>query len=128
MKKTLIIAASTLLVLTGCASTAPTVTITAQPVPETTQPVAASPRDQLRDSMIVLGAPEWALTESSMDILVTVAQDTCDAIDSGMSADDIAWTAALAAEGQDQEVIDVFLMATVASTFTYCPEYEGFFG
>lgn len=127
MKKTMVIAATTLLVLTGCATTAPTVTVTAQPVPSTEAPVVSNPREELYSSLVALGAPSWALTSDSMDILVGVAQDTCDAIDSGMSVEDIAMTAVLASEGADQEVVDVFLMATVAATYTYCPEYQGFF-
>lgn len=130
MNKLLVIGGLATLALAGCAAPAPanTVTVTATPAPLVEETATSTtPREDLEFYLIYLGAPSWALTPDSLDILVDVANDTCDAIDSGMSQEEIAYTAALAGEGADQDVIDVFLMATVAATYTYCPEHEGFF-
>ena len=64
----------------------------------------------------------------ALDILIDQAKTTCGYIDDGDSKSDIIWIITLAAEqsNSSQEIVDAFLAASVAATFVYCPEYQGF--
>jgi hypothetical protein len=129
-----------LLFLTGC-STAPspqaTVTVTAEAAPTTTSTSAPSEGtssslsldEQFDLYMIVAGTPDWMLEDrESRSILVDQAKTVCSYIADGDSPEDIIWILTLASEssGASTVVTDAFLAASVAATFTYCPQYEGF--
>lgn len=133
MKKIVALAAIALFALTGCASTSAT--------PSVTETVYVSPDDNSGNSyssieaefemyMGAVGTPQWMLDDPEiMAILIDQANNTCGYIDDGQSKDDIVWMLTLASESSnpDQVVMDAMLAATVAATYTYCPEYEGFF-
>lgn len=132
MKKLLILGAVAALTLTGCtvSEPAPTVTVTAEPDSGSSSGGSSSSStvDDFIMYMGVAGTPSYMLEGEALDILVTHAKDVCSYIDEGQTKEDIIWTMTVGAEasGADQAVIDAFLAASVAATYTYCPEYEGF--
>jgi hypothetical protein len=111
----------------------PTVTVTAEAETETKETSKpAQPPSSVEDDFImymtVVGTPSWMLEGEALDILVDQAQTVCGYIGDGDSKSDIIWIITLAAEqsNSSQEIIDAFLAAAVAGTYTYCPQYEGF--
>lgn len=85
--------------------------------------------DEMFRYLLETDLPSWMLEGEAFEILKDQALTTCEYIRQGDSAEDILWILTMAQEGTDvsQEVEDAFLSATVASTFTYCSEYDGFF-
>jgi hypothetical protein len=112
-----------------------TVTVEASPSKSPTQESnsgasssSASVEDEFIMYMTVVDTPSWMLEGEALDILVNQAKTVCGYIGDGDSKEDILWIITLAAEQSDssQEIIDAFLAAAVAGTYTYCPQYEGF--
>jgi hypothetical protein len=112
-----------------------TVTVEASPSKSPTQESnsggsssSASVEDEFIMYMTVVDTPSWMLEGEALDILVTQAKTVCGYIGDGDSKSDIIWIITLAAEqsNSSQEIIDAFLAAAVAGTYTYCPQYEGF--
>lgn len=132
MKKLLILGAVAVLTLTGCSVSAPAPTVTVTAEPDSGSSSGGSSSSSTVDDFImymgVAGIPSYMLEGEALDILVTHAKDVCSYIDEGQTKEDIIWTMTVGADasGADQEVIDAFLAASVAATYTYCPEYEGF--
>ena len=128
-KAILIGAVASLLVLTGCATTEPTPTVT---VTETAKASTTQSKSSVREDFVfymsAIETPSYLLRGDSLDILVGQAQDVCSYIAGGSSSEDILWilTLADAASNTSDEVVDAFLDASVVATYTYCPEYEGF--
>lgn len=138
--KLLALSAVALLFLSGCTSAASpqtTVTVTADAAPAKT--TAPAPKEDTSTELstgekfdlylTVGGVPSWMIEDrESRAILVDQAQTVCGYIDDGDSPDDILWiiTLASSASDVDQYIIDAFLAASVAATYTYCPEHEGF--
>jgi hypothetical protein len=136
LKKILAIAAIGLLTLAGCTVSEPAPTVTAT-VTETTKPSTSnnnssssslSTEEEFIVLMSAVGTPSWMLEGEALDILVGQAKDVCGYISQGDSKDDITWVMVLAADQSNasDEVVDAFLAAAVAGTYTYCPQHEGF--
>jgi hypothetical protein len=135
MQKLLILGLTGLLVLTGCATTEPTPTVTvtetATAVPAETKSPTQS-RSSLEDDfmyyMSIADLPSYYLEQPIFDILIEQAHTTCGFIDEGYDADTILALISIAASstGAGEESTLAFLAASVAATYTYCPEYEGF--
>jgi hypothetical protein len=122
------------LTLSGCTSpSTPTVTVTetvtAQPSQGTNNSSNASLESEFITLMKAVGTPSYLLEGEALDILISQARDVCGYISDGDSVEDIVWiiTLASAESGASDTVIDAFLAASVAGTYTYCPQYEGFF-
>jgi hypothetical protein len=127
------------LALAGC-------TTPVEPSPEVIQTVApepAAPAPELGNDysdspdtadvmfMIMMEAvdtPSYFLEGDGLHILQDQAKSTCKHIREGMSKDNIILALTLAIGGSDsaEEVTDAFMAATVASVYSYCPEYKGF--
>ena len=125
------IAAAALLTLSACAGNATpqeTVTVTAQPDSGNSSSSSSSKTEDFIMYMGVAGIPDYMLQGEALSILIDQAKTVCGYIDDGDSKEDILWMLTLAHEssGTDQEVLDAFLAASVAATFVYCPEYQGF--
>ena len=127
------IAAAALLTLSACAGNATpqeTVTVTAQPDSGSSNSggSSSSKTEDFIMYMGVAGIPSYMLEGEALDILIDQAKTTCGYIDDGDSKEDILWIITLAADqsGSSQEIIDAFLAASVAATYVYCPEYQGF--
>ena len=125
------IAAAALLTLSACAGNATpqeTVTVTAQPDSGNSSSSSSSKTEDFIMYMGVVGIPDYMLQGEALSILIDQAKTVCSYIDDGDSKEDILWMLTLAHEssGTDQEVLDAFLAASVAATFVYCPEYQGF--
>ena len=123
--------AAALLTLTACAGGATpqeTVTITAQPESNNSSSSSTSKTEDFIMYMGVAGIPDYMLQGEALDILIDQAKTICGYIDDGDSKEDILWMLTLAHEssGTDQAVMDAFLAASVAATYVYCPEYQGF--
>jgi hypothetical protein len=133
MKKLIAIAAIGLLTLAGCAASEPAPTVTAT-VTESAAPSNNSSSSSMsnEDTFVYLmesvGTPSYLLYGESLDILIGQAKDVCGYIDDGDSPEDIVWIITLAAESSNasDEIVDAFLAASVAGTYTYCPQHEGF--
>lgn len=132
MKKTFVIGAAALLTLTGCVAgtsqPGPTVTVTeraAQP----SQPTQTNVREDFIYYMESVGTPKWMLSGESLEILIGQAKNVCEYIDDGDSKDDIIWyiTSAQVSSNASEQVVDAIIAASVAATYTYCPQYKGFF-
>ena len=136
MKKLLIGGITLALVLSGCTTTEPapavTVTETATSAPSTNNSNNSSSSTNVRDEFVmylgVVDTPSYMLYGESLDILIGQAKDVCSYIAEGDSPDDILWIITLAAESSnaDDEIVNAFVAASVAATYTYCPQYEGF--
>ena len=99
------------------------------PEPETNNSSSELTEDVMFELMMrAVDTPEYFLEGELLELLQDQAKDTCGYIDEGMDADEITLALVLALDGSDadQEVEDAFLSATVASTYSYCPEYDGF--
>ena len=122
------------LTLTGCTTTAepaPTVTQTVTAAPKATQESNSSSSlskdDMFELMMISVGTPSYFLEGELLYLLQDVAKDTCGYIADGMSSSDIIFALSLILDGTaDPEVEDAFMAATVASVYSYCPQYDGF--
>lgn len=122
------------LTLTGCTTTASepaaTITVTAQPTKESSSSggsSSVSKDDTFMLMMVAAGTPSWLLEGETLTILEDQAKNTCEYIRDGMTKEEITLALFLVLDGSaDQVVEDAFLAATVASTYSYCPEYEGF--
>ena len=132
--KLALLSAVALLFLSACSGSATpqeTVTITAQPESNNSSSNSGSSSNKKADFIMymgVAGVPDYMLQGEALAILIDQAQTTCGYIDDGDSKEDILWMLTLAHESSntDQEVLDAFLAASVAATFVYCPEYQGF--
>ena len=129
--KLALLSAVALLFLSACTSSATpqaTVTVTAQPDSGNSSSSSVNKTDEFIMYMGVAGVPDYMLTGEALDILIDQAKTTCGYIDDGDSKSDIIWIITLAAEqsNSSQEIVDAFLAASVAATFVYCPEYQGF--
>ena len=129
--KLALLSAVALLFLSACSGSATpqeTVTITAQPDSGSSSSSSSSKTEDFIMYMGVAGIPDYLLTGEALDILIDQAKTTCGYIDDGDSKEDILWMLTVAHEssGADQEILDAFLAASVAATFVYCPEYQGF--
>lgn len=134
--KFIALSAVALLALSGCSSTpaAPqaTVTVTAEAEPQntvTSKPKSntTSVKEDFVSRMDYLGVESWMLTGEALGLLIDMAHTTCEAIDNGSTADDITWMMTVAGQDSSEEVMYASLAAAVVATYTYCPEYEGFF-
>lgn len=130
------------LALTGCTTVVepePTVNETVTPEPEIVVPEpepapdtsssSLSSEDAMFDLMMrAVDTPNYLLEGETLRLLQDQAKDTCDYIDQGMNSDEITLALLLALDGSDadEDVKDAFMAATVASTYSYCTEYEGF--
>jgi hypothetical protein len=123
--------------LTGCASdveTAPVVVQTVAPEQEapeleTNYSESPDPADVMFMTMMeAVDTPKYFLEGDTLYILQDQAKSTCNYIREGMSKDDVIRALTLAIGGSDagEEVKDAFMAATVASVYSYCPEYKGF--
>lgn len=125
---------ATALVLTGCTTAEPapavTVTETAKPAPSTNNGSSSSMsvRDEFVMYMGVAGIPNYMVSGEALDILVDHAQDVCGYIADGDSQEDILWILTIAAESSNSsdDIVEAFVAASVAATYTYCPQYQGF--
>jgi hypothetical protein len=131
MKKVIALSAVALLTLTGCAMGTPTVTETVYVTPDSNSSSSSSSVEtEFKMYMEAVGTPTWMLNDRDMlDILINQAKDTCGYIKDGQTKDDIvsALTIAAYSTGADDVVVDAMVAATVASTYTYCSQYQGFF-
>lgn len=136
MNKLMLLGMAGVLALAGCSSTtaAPqaTVTVTAESQPKNT--VTSKPKSNttsVRDDFVVrmayLGVEDWMLEGEALSLLIDMANTTCEAIDEGSTPDDITWMMTVAGQDSSEEVMFASLAAAVTATYTYCPEYEGFF-
>ena len=127
------------LALTGC-------TTNAEPEPSVFQNVAPEsqvviPEPEVNDSgsisnadtmfILMMGAvdtPSYFLEGDLLYSLQEQAITTCGYIDQGMTSDQITdvLIQVILESDADQEVKDAFMAATVASVYSYCPEYQGF--
>jgi PBP1b-binding outer membrane lipoprotein LpoB len=134
------------LALTGCVTATepePVVAQTVTPEPQVVTPepevVTPEPESNKTDSsasadymfvsmMKAVDTPSYFLEGELLYLLQDQAKDTCGYIDEGMTSEEITLALVLAFDGSDsdQEVQDAFLSATVASVYSYCPEYQGF--
>jgi hypothetical protein len=138
MIKQITIGVAALFLLTGCVSgtpssqPAPTVTITERA--ESSGGGSSSTSSNVRDEFVVYlkaaGVSSWMLKGDALDILIDQARNTCRYIDEGDTQDDIIWmiTVAQLSSDADQEVVDAIIAASVAPTYTYCPQHRGFWG
>ena len=136
MKKLLIGTALTaVLVLAGCAPTqepAPTVTVTQTakaPAPaQNNSSSTINVEDKFVLYMGAVGIPGYMLKGEALDILINQARTVCGYIADGDSKEDITWMITLASSqsGVSDDIVTAFLAASVAGTYTYCPQYEGF--
>jgi PBP1b-binding outer membrane lipoprotein LpoB len=136
MKKIIIASAlAGILVLAGCSTaTEPvatvTETVTAQPSKSSSSNSSSSMsvEEEFILLMSAVGTPSWMLEGEALDILIGQAKDVCSYISQGDSKEDITWIMVLAADQSNasEEVVDAFLGAAVAGTYTYCPQHEGF--
>jgi hypothetical protein len=117
---------ATALALAGCtAVTEPPVSQATTSAPQS----SASSADYTFLSMLqVADIPSYFLEGDLLYALQEQAIITCGYIDGGMTSDSIILALAIAFEdsGADQDVKDAMLAATVASTYSYCPQYENF--
>jgi hypothetical protein len=132
IKKAIAVAAISVIALTGCATTVPgpTETVYIEPDNNSSNNSSTDTRSEFILYMSVIGTPAWILNDDDMvDILVNQAKNTCGFIKDGMSKDDIIMALSVAAyeSGADDVVIEAIVGASVASTYSYCPQYEGFF-
>ena len=136
MKKLSIISVSAVIALSGCtqAELAPVAEepVVAQAV-EVAQPVEESRPLSLDEEfavyLAVAGVSDLFLQGEAFEILVGQANETCNFIDYGDSPETIMSYLEIAIEITDetnQEVVDALVAASVAGTYTYCPEHEGF--
>tara|TARA_R110000782_G_scaffold155051_6_gene247350 strand:- start:199 stop:654 length:456 start_codon:yes stop_codon:yes gene_type:complete len=124
-----------LLVLTGCATTEPTPTVTvtetATAVPAETKSSTKS-RSSVEDDFIMYmelaDLPSYYYEDSLLEFLINQANTTCGFIDDGYDADTIVALISVAASttGASDDSTLAFLAASVAATYTYCPEHAGF--
>lgn len=128
-------------IINGDDASAPTETVTVEASPSPTQE-DHSDHDHEEDNssssmtveeefimyMGVAGTPSWMLEGDALDILVEQAENVCTYIRQGDSAEDILWmlTVASSESGANDTVVDAFLAASVAATYSYCPQYQGF--
>lgn len=135
MKKLIALGAAAALALAGCSSVpAPAVTVTETKTASSNSSSSNSSSSTLSVEeefvflMMSVGTPSWMLEGDALDILISQAKDVCGYIADGDSPDDIVWVMTLAASQSDvsDEIVDAFLAAAVAGTYTYCPQYEGF--
>lgn len=139
MNKLLLLGVVGALTLTGCTATptAPQATVTVTAEAQPTKAATSAPKQTQSSSsveeefimyMMIAGTPDWLLEGEALDILVDQAQTVCGYIADGDSKEDIVWMLTIASEASDASptITDAFLAATVAATYTYCPQYEGF--
>ena len=132
MNKLVALLAVGVLTLTGCTATTPapavTETVTVQP-DDNGGSSSTSVRDDFKMYLAVGGVPQYMIDDPGIvDALIGQAQSVCSHIDAGQSKEEITWALTTAASSEsDQDVVTAFLAASVAATYTYCPEYEGFF-
>lgn len=135
MKKLLALSLAGVLTLAGCAASPaasqPTITVTAD-APTQKATTAPKPPTNTEDTFIFLmesvGTPSYMLYGDALDILIDQARTTCGYIADGDTKEDITWiiTVAASQSGVSDEIVDAFLAASVAATYSYCPQYEGF--
>lgn len=135
MKK-IAIALTSLVLLAGCATTQPQVTVTETVTAKPQQSSSSSGSNNSSNSMsedetfevmmLVVGTPSWFLEGEALDILQRHAKDTCGYIRSGMTKEEITYVLVAGTAGGDEEIVDAMLAASVAATYSYCTEYEGF--
>jgi hypothetical protein len=135
MQKLLILGLTGLLVLTGCATTEPTPTVTvtetATAVPAETKSSTKSRSSAEDDFVMYMGLadlPSYYLEDALLELLISQANTACGLIDDGYDADTIVALISVAASrtGASDDSTLAFLAASVAATYTYCPEHAGF--
>lgn len=123
------------LALTGCATAVepePTVTQSATPAPQAVTPEpqssALSEDAMFLMMMEAVDTPGYFLEGELLETLQDQAKSTCDFIDQGMTADDITLALITTVNGSDstEDVKNAFMAATIASVYSYCPEYDNF--
>jgi hypothetical protein len=123
------------LALTGCTTTVePAATVAPSPQIVTPEPETNSFNpSESADYMFVymmeaVDTPSYFLKGDLLDALQEQAISTCGYIAQGMTSDEITVALVQAIVGSDanQEVKDAFMAATVASVYSYCPQYKGF--
>jgi hypothetical protein len=138
MIKKITIGVAALFLLTGCVADtpssqpAPTVTVTERA--EGSGGSASSSSNNVRDDFVMYmqagGVASWMLKGDALEVLIDQARNTCRYIDDGDSQEDIIWmiTMAQMSSNADQEIVDAIIAASVAATYTYCPQHRGFWG
>jgi hypothetical protein len=126
------------LALTGCTTTeaAPSVFQNVEPEsqvvvpePESNDSSSISNADDMFVIMMeAVDTPSYFLEGDLLYTLQEQAVTTCGYIDQGMTSEQVTniLIEVILGSDADQEVKDAFMAATIASVYSYCPEYQGF--